>query len=186
MTALNSPRISWERRLANELGLPPAEEYGLGMLRFSRVDNHPDSPALVLEIREEPGKKVVMRRLESTGGFGTPRRILKASERARSADFQQLAFEVLDRLTDPSERRAISKAGPEANVQGCTIDGRLIAVQVETRDELPISLTRRTACRPSVMRARDGIYGKITYEDVLPRDAILDIEPVFEAMMAEK
>lgn len=175
---------SWERSFADELGLAPPRRYALGVLRFSRLDGTREGPALVLELAEELNGSILLRRIEAQGGYGKPYRVVRLTEKSVRGKFEEKAYAILDLLSDPAERRAIRNAGPEANVQGCTIHGELIAVEVETRDELPISFARRSACRGSVMRAPNGIYGAITYEDVLPKDPILTIEPLFEAMMA--
>ena len=96
-----------------------------------------------------------------------------------------MAFAMLDKLTAQRERAGIIATG--VNIEGCSIDGILTAVSIETRDELAQSLTRYNSCRGS-NEWPGGLFEpgvKIPpAPPPFPDDPVQEMEAMFEGLFA--
>lgn len=175
----------WDVRFAQALGLPPTARYARGVVRFSRLNNTRYGPVLILEIADLGDGKVLLRRVEGMGGYGRPYKAVRTIEGKAEAPFQDIAFAMLDRLTAREERSGIKATG--IDIEGCSIDGNLIAVSIETREELPQSLTRYNTCKVST-EIPEGLFEpgvKIPpAPPPFPDDPVPAMEAMFEAFLA--
>lgn len=146
------PSARWEGSVAEQLGLTPSDRHPSGILRLTRIDNTRYGPALVLEMEQSGTDTIIFRRIDAIGGYDRPYSVVKRDEFAIKRSFREAAFLVLDRLLPEGERKRIAA---KYHVFGCSIDGELVAVSVETRGDYDLSMTRRSACAQD--RAADPI-----------------------------